>query len=184
MKNIAEMESELMKRYCWTGSGIDEKILLKWKRNLRKILREEAELSIKFIIILCVELSGTNYRAELSAPNCPAPNCPRLIVRAELSCAELSGHPMIISGQSVEIWNSGVPRGWAVGATRSGKHFQRGRHSPKGVGKKGKWRKKVNFWLSTTKKGSSKKFWQLENGRHTSKMGRAHRKRAKKVKFG
>src|SRR6218665_2451030 len=47
--------------------------------------------------MLCAELSGTNCRAELSARNCPAPNCPRgivllRIVRAELSCADLSGH--------------------------------------------------------------------------------------------
>jgi len=32
MKYISEMEAGLMKR-GWTGSGIDEKILLKWKRD-------------------------------------------------------------------------------------------------------------------------------------------------------
>jgi len=28
MKNIAEMVVELMKFFCWNGSGIDERILL------------------------------------------------------------------------------------------------------------------------------------------------------------
>lgn len=46
--------------------------------------------------------------------------------------------------------NSGVPIG-VVGSTHPGRHFQKGRHSPKGSGKKvkncnidGKWRKKQN----------------------------------------
>ena len=32
MKNVAKMESGLMKKYCQNGIWIDEKILLKWKQ--------------------------------------------------------------------------------------------------------------------------------------------------------
>src|SRR6218665_196980 len=41
-----------------------------------KIWLKGSGIFYKIYIILCPELSGTNCRAELSAPNCPAPNCP------------------------------------------------------------------------------------------------------------
>ena len=49
IKTIAEMEAGLMKKYCWNGSGIDEKILLKWKRDWWKNIAEmEAGLMKKY----------------------------------------------------------------------------------------------------------------------------------------
>src|SRR6218665_158803 len=59
---------------------------------MNRILLNESGTFYKIIIVFCAELSETNCRAELSAPNCPTPKCPRRIVRAELSCAELSGN--------------------------------------------------------------------------------------------
>jgi len=39
-KNIAEMEAELIKKYCWNESGIDEEMLLKLKRDWWKYIAE------------------------------------------------------------------------------------------------------------------------------------------------
>jgi len=47
----------------------------------------KAGFSIKLILYF-----APNCPQQIVAPNCPTPNCPRRIVRAELSCAELSGH--------------------------------------------------------------------------------------------
>jgi len=33
IKKIAKIEAVLMKEYWWNGSGIDDKILLMWKRD-------------------------------------------------------------------------------------------------------------------------------------------------------
>src|SRR6218665_1586051 len=50
----------------------------------------KAGFSIKLILYF-----GPNCPQQIVAPNCPTPNCPRRIVRAKLSCAELSGHPSL-----------------------------------------------------------------------------------------
>src|SRR6218665_550405 len=96
------MDAGLMKKYCWNRSGIGEENLAEIEAGLIiKILLNESGIFYKINIIFCAELSETNSRAELSAPNCPAPNCPRRIVHTELSCAELSGHPLPVLLQSV-----------------------------------------------------------------------------------
>src|SRR6218665_1116012 len=51
----------------------------------------KAGFSIKLILYF-----APNCPQQIVAPNCPTPNCPRRIFRAELSCAELSGHPDLI----------------------------------------------------------------------------------------
>src|SRR6218665_3282340 len=86
-KNIAEMDAGLMKKYCSNRSGIDEENLAEIEAGLvKRILLNESGTFYKINIVFCAELSETNCRAELSAPNCPtptelsAPNCPRRIV--------------------------------------------------------------------------------------------------------
>src|SRR6218665_2554084 len=87
------MDAGLMKKYCWNRSGIGEENLAEIEAGLIiRILLNESGIFYKINIVFCAELSETNSRAQLSAPNCPTPNCPRRIVRAELSCAELSGN--------------------------------------------------------------------------------------------
>src|SRR6218665_3022987 len=87
------MDAGLMKKYCWNRSGIDEENLAEIEAGLIiRILLNESGIFYKINIIFCAELSETNCRAELSTPNCPTPIRPRRIVRAELSCAELSGN--------------------------------------------------------------------------------------------
>src|SRR6218665_988982 len=59
------------------GSGIDEQNIAEMEAGLVKsILLNESGIFYKINIIYCAELSATNCRAELSAPNCPAPNYP------------------------------------------------------------------------------------------------------------
>jgi len=55
------MEVELMKKYCWNGSGFDEKIL-KWKRDCWKNIYEmEAGLMKKY----CWNGSGIDEKVLL-----------------------------------------------------------------------------------------------------------------------
>ena len=102
MKNTAEMEAELVRRimlkwrwdwwkaYCWNGSWIGEIYCwneswlmkffwLKWMRDLRKILVNESGIFYKINSLYC---------AELSAPNCPTPNCPNT-VKCNVTCANM-----------------------------------------------------------------------------------------------
>src|SRR6218665_276804 len=80
-KNIAEMDPGLMKKCCGNRSGIDEENLAEIEAGLvKRILLNESGTFYKINIVFCAELSETNCRAELSAPNCPTPNCPRRIV--------------------------------------------------------------------------------------------------------
>src|SRR6218665_3840085 len=71
------MDAGLMKKYCWNRSGIGEENLAEIEAGLIiRILLNESEIFYKINIIFCAELSETNSRAELSAPNCPTPHCP------------------------------------------------------------------------------------------------------------
>src|SRR6218665_3875609 len=75
------MDAGLIKKFAEIEVGL-----------MKRIFLNESGTFYKINIVFCAELSETNCRAELSEPNCPTPNCPRRIVRAELSCAELSGN--------------------------------------------------------------------------------------------
>jgi len=118
-KNIAEMEAGLMNKYCWNGSGIFEKILLKWKRDLWQNIAAEMEAGLmktyfwngngideKLLLkwrpdwwksIAEMEAGLMKNIAEFVWIRAEFSNklilySLRRIVRAELSCAELSGH--------------------------------------------------------------------------------------------
>src|SRR6218665_1008182 len=53
----------------------------------------EAGNSKKLILYFATNCPRRIVRDELSATNCPATICPRRIVRDQLSCNELSGNP-------------------------------------------------------------------------------------------
>src|SRR6218665_2909086 len=91
------MDAGLMKKYCWNRSGIDEENLAEIEAGLIiRILLNESGIFYKINIIFCAEFSETNCRAELSAPNCPTPICPRRIVREPLP-----DHTLSASGQNM-----------------------------------------------------------------------------------
>jgi len=105
MKNIAEMEARVMKKYCWNGSGIDEKVLLKWKRVWRKNIAEmeadwwksiaemEEEMMKNMAKFFWMREGFSNKLILYTLRRIVRDELSRRIVRAELSCAELSGHP-------------------------------------------------------------------------------------------
>src|SRR6218665_8426 len=55
--------------------------MLKWRRDLRKILVNESGIFYKINIIFCAELSVMNCRTELSNAELSAPKCLCRIVR-------------------------------------------------------------------------------------------------------
>src|SRR6218665_3707054 len=61
-------------------AGLTIRVLLKWKREI--LLNKK-----KYFATNCPRRI---VRDELSATNCPATNCPRWVVRDEVSCDELS----------------------------------------------------------------------------------------------
>jgi len=52
MNNISEMKARLMKKYCWSGSGIDEKILLKCKQDWWKQFNNKHPHVLRIQLIL------------------------------------------------------------------------------------------------------------------------------------
>ena len=85
MKNISEMESRSMKKYCWNGSGIVKKYFWNGSGIVEKHLWIWAWFSNKLTFYTLRRI------VEL----------PRRIVRAELSCAELSGQ------RAIAMWVGG-----------------------------------------------------------------------------
>src|SRR6218665_3852553 len=57
---------------------------------MKRILLNESGTFYKINIVFCAELSETNCRAELSAPNCPRRIVQRRIVQRRIVHAELS----------------------------------------------------------------------------------------------